>query len=62
MSISCQFCRQKIGKDDINRAFVFSFGDVVDGKFIERETQYYHADCLNNSKYYSVKKEDCVKT
>ena len=50
MSISCQYCRQKIEKNSEMKSFVFSLGNIVNGQFIEKETLYYHMECLSNDK------------
>ena len=61
MSISCQFCNQKINDSNVNKPIVFSLGELVNGEFLEKETLYYHIECLNNDKSYKRKKKVAVQ-
>ena len=61
MSISCEFCRQKIDENGMSKPLVFSLGDLVNGEFLEKETHYYHMECLNNNKICKRKKKITVQ-
>ena len=50
MLTSCQNCRQRIDEKGETKPFVISLGDLVNGEFSEKETYYYHVECLNNYK------------
>jgi len=60
MSISCQYCKQKIEKNSERNPFVFSLGNLVNGQFIEKETLYYHMECLSYDKLCKKKKKAVI--
>ncbi len=62
MLISCQFCRQKIETNGRDKSFVFGLGDLINGEFYEKETYYYHLECLNTIKSSKRKKKVAIGT
>lgn len=44
--IICPICKDEIKPQNLNKHYKITLGDIVNGKFLGKNTLYYHKDCL----------------
>ena len=53
--IRCPICKDEIKLQNLNQHYKITLGDIVNGKFLGKNTLYYHKECLCNSTHYEKK-------
>lgn len=50
--VTCPICKGEIERQNLNKHYKITLGDIINGKFLSKSTLYYHRDCLTNKKIY----------
>jgi hypothetical protein len=47
--VFCQICKNEIEIEKIDKTYQISLGNIINKKFLGKETYYFHIDCLNDN-------------
>jgi len=50
--IKCPICKEEIMLQNLNKHYKITLGDIINGKFLGKNTLYYHKNCLSNKTHY----------
>ena len=50
--IKCPICKAEIKLQNLESHYKITLGDIVNGKFLGKNTLYYHKNCLCNKTHY----------